>query len=104
MAMDYNFWVKFNGAKDQPDTAPQLRQIVAQTYDYMYDEAYNGNRAPVLIANHFNTWNGDSFNPTGVGIHVRGVRQAGHLLRDVLGRHRVDGAAGSGRAGRPPGA
>jgi hypothetical protein len=62
MAMDFNFWVKFNGAKDQPGTAPQLRQIVAQTYDYMYHEAYRGNRAPVLIANHFNTWNGDSFN------------------------------------------
>jgi hypothetical protein len=28
----------------------------------MYHEAYRGNRAPVLIANHFNTWNGDSFN------------------------------------------
>ena len=29
----------------------------------MYDQAYNGNRAPILIANHFNKWNGDSFNP-----------------------------------------
>ena len=29
----------------------------------MYDQAYNGNRAPMLIANHFNKWNGDSFNP-----------------------------------------
>ena len=28
----------------------------------MCDQAYNGNRAPVLIANHFNNWNGDSFN------------------------------------------
>ncbi|WP_211229525.1 polysaccharide deacetylase family protein [Nakamurella lactea] len=62
MAMDYNFWVKFNGGKEQPETAPELRSIVTQTYDYMYDQAYNGNRAPVLIANHFNAWNGDSFN------------------------------------------
>lgn len=62
MAMDYNFWVKFNGGKEQPETAPQLRSIVRQTYDYMYDQAYHGNRAPVLIANHFNNWNGDSFN------------------------------------------
>ena len=22
-AMDYNFWVKFNGGKDEPDTAPR---------------------------------------------------------------------------------
>ena len=62
-AMDYNFWVKFNGGKEEPDTAPELRDTVKKTYDYMYDQAYNGNRAPVLIANHFNKWNGDSFNP-----------------------------------------
>ena len=63
MAMDYNFWAKFNGNKNEPATAPELRDIVKKTYDYMYDQAYNGNRAPVLIANHFNKWNGDSFNP-----------------------------------------
>ena len=62
-AMDYNFWFKFNLGKDQPESAPELREIVKKTYDYMYDQAYNGNRAPVLIANHFNKWNGDSFNP-----------------------------------------
>ena len=62
MAMDYNFWIKFNQGVEQPERAPELRRIVRQTYDYMYQQAYNGNRAPVLIANHFNAWNGDSFN------------------------------------------
>ncbi|MEP6561597.1 MAG: polysaccharide deacetylase [Nakamurella sp.] len=62
-AMDYNFWAKFNGAKEEPDTAPELKNIVKGTYEYMWDQAYNGNRAPILIANHFNKWNGDSFNP-----------------------------------------
>lgn len=62
-AMDYNFWFKFNQGREEPETAPELRDIVKKTYDYMYDQAYNGNRAPVLIANHFNKWNGDSFNP-----------------------------------------
>ncbi len=62
-AMDYNFWAKFNGARDEPDTAPELRSIVKGTYEFMFDQAYNGNRAPILIANHFNKWNGDSFNP-----------------------------------------
>ena len=62
-AMDYNFWAKFNNAKEEPDTAPELRDIVKKTYDFMFDQAYNGNRAPILIANHFNKWNGDSFNP-----------------------------------------
>ncbi len=62
-AMDYNFWAKFNGAREEPDTAPELRSIVKGTYEFMFDQAYNGNRAPILIANHFNKWNGDSFNP-----------------------------------------
>ena len=61
--MDYNMWVKYNGGADEPETAPDLREKVYQTYKFIYDQAYNGNRAPVLIANHFNDWNGDSFNP-----------------------------------------
>ena len=62
-AMDYNFWAKFNNSQEEPETAPELREIVKNTYDFMFDQAYNGNRAPILIANHFNKWNGDSFNP-----------------------------------------
>ncbi len=62
-AMDYNFWVKFNGAKEDPGSASKLTPIVLSTYNFMYDQAYNGNRAPILIANHFNNWNGNSFNP-----------------------------------------
>ena len=62
MLMDYNMWIKFNQGENQPETAPQLRQIVYDTYTHLYDEAYNGNRAPLLIANHFNNWNGNSFN------------------------------------------
>ena len=62
-AMDYNFWVKYNGGVEDPASQPDLTQKVLDTYRYMYDQAYNGNRAPVLIANHFNNWNGNSFNP-----------------------------------------
>ncbi|RIJ69423.1 polysaccharide deacetylase [Nakamurella silvestris] len=62
-AMDYSFWVNYNGGAEDPSSAPALRKIVRQTYDYLYDQAYNGNRAPILIANHLNNWNGDSFNP-----------------------------------------
>ncbi|MFT4088648.1 MAG: polysaccharide deacetylase, partial [Gordonia sp. (in: high G+C Gram-positive bacteria)] len=62
-ALDYNFWYSFNGAKNQPRTAPKLRRIVRQTYEYMYDRAFHGNRAPIVVANHFNEWNGNSFNP-----------------------------------------
>ena len=103
-AMDYNFWAKFNSAKEEPDTAPELRDIVKKTYDYMFDQAYNGNRAPILIANHFNKWNGDSFNPVGHGFHEGEVRPAGHLLRDLSGRDRLDGTAGPGCPGPAAGA
>lgn len=62
-AMDYNFWVKYNGAQKDVDVAADLTPKVLDTYRYMYDQAYNGNRAPVLIANHFNDWGGNAFNP-----------------------------------------
>lgn len=62
LLMDYNMWFKFNQGQDQPETAPELRGIVYDTYTSLYDQTYNGNRAPLLIANHFNNWNGNSFN------------------------------------------
>lgn len=73
-ALDYNFWYSFNKATDQPETAPEVRQIVRDTYQYMYDRAVNGNRAPLVIANHFNSWNGNSFNPA-----------TADFMRDVCG-------------------
>ena len=63
LAMDYNFWFKFNRARDQPERGPELRQDVLDTYRHMYQVAFDGSRAPVLVANHFNRWTGDAFNP-----------------------------------------
>ncbi len=63
MAMDYNFWYKFNKAQNQPERAPEIHAAVLETYRHMYDVAFNGNRAPVLVANHFNQWSGNAFNP-----------------------------------------
>lgn len=62
-ALDYNFWVSFNGGKNQPRRAEQIGRAVRGTYDYMYRRAYHGNRAPLVIANHFNDWSGNAFNP-----------------------------------------
>lgn len=62
-AMDYNFWYKFNDATEEPDTAGELTPMVLSTYEYMYQRAFEGNRAPIIVANHFNDWNGNSFNP-----------------------------------------
>ncbi|WP_454165506.1 polysaccharide deacetylase [Gordonia iterans] len=63
MALDYNYWFSVNGAKNVPRDAPRIRRIVKQSYDYIYKRAYEGNRAPVVIANHFNDWSGNAFNP-----------------------------------------
>lgn len=62
-ALDYNFWYTLNGAQEEPRTARRAAEIVTGTYRYMFEQAYNGNRAPLVIANHFNDWNGNSFNP-----------------------------------------
>ncbi|MFZ2528028.1 MAG: polysaccharide deacetylase [Rhodococcus sp. (in: high G+C Gram-positive bacteria)] len=62
-ALDYNFWYTLNGAKEEPHTADRAAAITTGTYQFMFDEAYRGNRAPLVIANHFNSWNGNAFNP-----------------------------------------
>ncbi len=63
IAMDYNFWFKFNGARDEPSRAAEFTAAVLQTYREMYDSAFHGNRAPLVIGNHFNNWSGNAFNP-----------------------------------------
>ncbi len=92
LAMDYNFWVKFNGgdraAGHRPGAAAEGH---AATYDYMYDQAYNGNRAPMLIANHFNKWNGDSFNPPALDFMQDKCGQTDTYCTTYSGRDRLDG-------------
>lgn len=61
MAMDYNIWISGNGGEES-DTE-ELRQFQLETYRYMYESAYHGNRAPLVFGNHFNTWAGNAFNP-----------------------------------------
>lgn len=63
IAMDYNFWFQFNGARDEPARAAEFTEAVLTTYRTMYDDALNGNRAPLVIGNHFNDWSGNAFNP-----------------------------------------
>ena len=63
MSLDFNYWFTFNGAQDRPKDAPKIRRVVKRSYDYMYKRAYEGNRAPLVIANHFNDWSGNAFNP-----------------------------------------
>ena len=61
--MDYNFWYTQEGAQTaSPEKAAQDRRQVLQTYRNMYQAAHNGNRAPIIIGNHFNDWNHNAYN------------------------------------------
>ncbi|MDK1476345.1 hypothetical protein QNO07_23505 [Streptomyces sp. 549] len=66
LAMDYNFMVNQSGpgsgsAAMHPQWERQMRDGLLQGFD----RAYEGNRAPMIIGNHFNGWNG--------GIYMRAV-------------------------------
>ena len=60
--MDYNLWFALNGAKEEPHRAADFTQVVLDTYRSVYQEAFNGNRAPIVIGNHFNEWAGGAFS------------------------------------------
>lgn len=59
--MDYNLWYSLNGAKDDPTRAAGFTTATLETYRAAYDAAFTGNRAPLVVGNHFNTWSGGAF-------------------------------------------
>lgn len=61
--MDYNFWYTLSGAEvTSPEKAEQDTQTVLQTYRNMYHAAYHGNRAPIILGNHFEEWNHGAYS------------------------------------------
>ncbi|WP_285752733.1 polysaccharide deacetylase [Lentzea sp. NBRC 105346] len=60
--MDFNLWYALNGAKDDNARTAEFTQIVVDTYRSVYTAALNGNRAPIVIGNHFNEWAGGAFS------------------------------------------
>ncbi|MBW4719177.1 polysaccharide deacetylase [Saccharothrix obliqua] len=60
--MDFNLWYALNGAKEDPGPPGEYTQIVLDTYRSVYQAAFNGNRAPMVIGNHFNEWAGGAFS------------------------------------------
>ncbi|MEU2301746.1 hypothetical protein ABZ584_30605 [Streptomyces antibioticus] len=63
LTMDYNFMVNQSGTTTQGDPTKH-----AQWGDEMrdgllkgFDRAYQGNRAPLIIGNHFESWNGGTY-------------------------------------------
>ncbi|CAM5316833.1 hypothetical protein SMICM304S_08426 [Streptomyces microflavus] len=63
LSMDYNFMVNQSGTKTQGDPSQheywgnQMRDGLLQAFD----RSYNGNRAPLIIGNHFESWNGGTY-------------------------------------------
>ncbi|MCE6994442.1 polysaccharide deacetylase [Saccharothrix sp. S26] len=60
--MDFNLWYALNGAKEEPEKAADYTRIVLDTYRSVHQAAVNGNRAPIVIGNHFNEWAGGAFS------------------------------------------
>ena len=58
--MDYNYFFTQRGASSAgpsaADSARDREQVLA-TYRDMYAAAFDGNRAPLVLGNHFNDWN-----------------------------------------------
>jgi len=59
--MDYNLWYSLNGARDDPTRAGSFTTAALDTYRGAYDAAFTGNRAPLVVGNHFNNWSGGAF-------------------------------------------
>ncbi|MEI5098649.1 hypothetical protein RB200_08220 [Streptomyces sp. PmtG] len=63
LTMDYNFMVNQSGSTSQGDPSrheywgDQMRDGLLKGFD----RAYYGNRAPLIIGNHFESWNGGTY-------------------------------------------
>ncbi|MGH8883531.1 MAG: polysaccharide deacetylase, partial [Stackebrandtia sp.] len=60
--MDYNLWYSLNGAKEEPARDGEFTAITLDTYRAAYQAAFNTNRAPLTVGNHFNDWSGGAFS------------------------------------------
>jgi hypothetical protein len=62
--MDYNLWYQLGHSKSD---AGQYTQATLETYRGAYRAALDGNRAPLVIGNHFNDWAGGAFSRAAEG-------------------------------------
>jgi hypothetical protein len=61
LLMDYNLWLAVNGARDEPERAAEITEVVLGAYRAAHAAAASGNRAPLVLGNHFNRWSGGGF-------------------------------------------
>ncbi|MGW6916842.1 hypothetical protein ACWGB8_23895 [Kitasatospora sp. NPDC054939] len=80
LSMDYNILANQSAGSTKGDPAKyaQWRTQARDAYLAGFDRAYNGNRAPLFIGNHFEQWNG--------GIYMDAVEEA---LKAVAARPEV---------------
>jgi hypothetical protein len=79
LSMDYNFMVNQSGTADgDPDKRPAWEKQMREGLLSAFDRAYRGNRAPLIIGNHFNDWNG--------GIYMDAVED---VIKELCPRRQV---------------
>jgi hypothetical protein len=59
--MDYNLWYALNRAKDDKSKRDEFAKATLEVYRAAYNAAAQGNRAPLVVGNHFNDWAGGGF-------------------------------------------
>ena len=77
ITMDYNFWYAQEQASSNVSKAQSERDSkqITQTYLNMYDAAYHGNRAPLILGNHFEQWNNDAYTQALANFALRACGQ-----------------------------
>ncbi|MFJ3220688.1 hypothetical protein ACIPLC_32795 [Kitasatospora sp. NPDC086801] len=80
LSMDYNIMFNQCGPNTKADPAlyPGFQAQARDAYLMGFDRTYNGNRAPYVIGNHFEEWNG--------GIYMNAVED---VLRTIAGKPEV---------------
>ncbi len=64
ITMDYNFYYTQRQASSKDVTPAESAadsEQVYQTYNDMFNATWNGNRAPLVLGNHFNAWNNNAY-------------------------------------------
>ncbi|MEU1420937.1 hypothetical protein ACIF6L_30200 [Kitasatospora sp. NPDC086009] len=77
LSMDYNIMFNQSGSntKADPSLHAAYQTQARDSYLMGFERAYNGNRAPFVIGNHFEQWNG--------GIYMNAVEDA---LKEIAGK------------------
>ncbi|MEV6900416.1 hypothetical protein [Amycolatopsis sp. NPDC051372] len=95
--VDYNLWFQYNHARDDATRTAEFRADTVATYRGAYQAAFTRNRAPLVVANHFNDRACGAFAEA-TRLHGRGLHEAGNGLRPLQRSDPVAGTAGPGRA------